>query len=118
MASKQKYDYDDDDECCGYVGGEAGQLGPANGYACPDFGPIKHVGDRLQASGEPHEYLGHFRQQKFARAGHNDLDATGKINNADDQNSYVGNTEQGVAPGSSASSVGQFASISGEGNPL
>ena len=103
-------------ECCGLVGGEVTNPGVDDGYA-PDYGSMMHVADRL-ATGSEHEYLGHFRQQKFARMGHNDIDATGKINNANDQNSYVGATEQGVAPGSSAAAVGQFASLSGSGNPL
>lgn len=103
-------------ECCGYVGGEVTDPGADTGYA-PDYGSMIHVADRL-GSGSEHAYLGHFRQQKYARMGHNDIDVTGKLNNADDQNSYVGGTEQGVAPGSSGSAVGQFAAISGAGNPL
>lgn len=77
---------------------------------------IREIGAGL--SGPLYSYLGHFAKPCFMCQGHNDLDATGKINNADDQNSYVGATEQGVAPGSSASAVGQFASISASGNPL
>lgn len=105
------------DACEGFVGGDI-PGGDDQGYYCPDFGPMKHMSDRL-AMGSEHEYLGHFRQQKYAREGHNDIDQwTGKINGANDQNNYVGATEQGVAPGSSGSAVGQFASISGAGNPL
>lgn len=77
---------------------------------------MKHEADMVD--GPLYDYLGHFAQNKYLCMGHNDIDQTGKINNADDQNSYVGATEQGVAPGSSASQVGQFASFSGAGNPL
>lgn len=77
---------------------------------------MMHCADMVK--GPLYAYLGHFAQRAFLCQGHNDIDATGKINNADDQNSYVGSTETGVAPGASASQVGQFASISGEGNPL
>lgn len=77
---------------------------------------IRQLGNELR--GPLFGYLGHFAQPRFACMGHNDIDQTGKINNADDQNSYVGSTEQGVAPGASGSAVGQFASISGMGNPL
>lgn len=77
---------------------------------------IRQIGNELR--GPLYAYLGHFAKPCFACMGHNDIDATGKINNANDQNSYVGATEQGVAPGSSAAAVGQFASLSGSGNPL
>ena len=77
---------------------------------------MRHEADMVTGPG--YAYLGHFANRKWLMLGHNDIDATGKINDADNQNSYVGATEQGVAPGSSASQVGQFASISGLGNPL
>jgi len=77
---------------------------------------MRHDADLVD--GPLYDYLGHFAQKQYLCMGHNDIDATGKIDNADDQNSYVTNTEQGVAPGSSATAVGQFASFSGMGNPL
>ena len=77
---------------------------------------MRHDADLV--TGSEYDYLGHFKNQKWLCLGHNDIDAGGKINNADDQNSYVQSTESGVAPGSSASQVGQFASFSGAGQPL
>ena len=79
---------------------------------------MREDAELVSADDPLYRYLGHFAQYRFLCQGHNDLDATGKINNADDQNNYVTQTEQGVAPGSSASQVGQFASFSGSGNPL
>lgn len=77
---------------------------------------MRHDADLVK--GPEYSYLGHFAKREWLCLGHNDIDATGKMNNADDQNTYVQNTEQGVAPGAGASAVGQFASLSGGGNPL
>lgn len=79
---------------------------------------MREIAERVSREDPLYSYLGHFAEPRYMCQGHNDIDATGKMNNADDQNAYVGNTEQGVAPGSSAAAVGQFASISGSGNPL
>jgi hypothetical protein len=77
---------------------------------------VRHDADLV--SGPGYGYLGHFAKREWLCLGHNDIDSSGKINNADDQNNYVQSTEAGVAPGASASQVGQFASFSGAGNPL
>lgn len=64
------------EDCCdGFVGGELTDPGAEYGYN-PDFGPLVNVSDRL-ATGSEHEYLGHFRQQKYARQGHNDITEPG-----------------------------------------
>lgn len=63
------------DYCDGFVGGEVTDPGANVGY-CPEYGEICHVADRL-GSGDEHEYLGHFRQQKYARQGHNDISEPG-----------------------------------------
>lgn len=77
---------------------------------------MMHCADMVK--GPLYAYLGHFSQRQYLCQGHNDIDATGKVNDADNQNSYVGATEAGVAPGASGGAVGQFASVSGAGNPL
>lgn len=69
-------------------------------------------------SGPEYAYLGHFAKREFLCMGHNDIDATGKTNNADDQNNYVQSTEEGVAPGANSAALGQFAAQSAGGNPL
>lgn len=104
------------DRCDGL---EGGCYTYGDGTPCDDTEPtFEFCSAADSVKGDGYGYLGHFRQPKYLNAGHNDVDMTGKINDADGQNQYVTSTEQGVAPGSSASSVGQFASISGAGNPL
>lgn len=63
------------DYCDGFVGGEVTDPGADIGY-CPEYGDMCHVADRL-GTGSEHEYLGHFRQQKYARKGHNDIEEPG-----------------------------------------
>jgi hypothetical protein len=73
---------------------------------------MRHEADLV--TGPLYGYLGHFSQRCFLCAGHNDLDASGKQNSADDQNSFVEQNASANAPGA----VGAYTSTSALGNPL
>jgi hypothetical protein len=49
--------------------------------------------------GSLYSYLGHFAQRRFLIAGHNDIDAAGKENDADDMNTFVEQNAAENAPG-------------------
>lgn len=56
-----------------------------------------HVADRV--GGPLYAYLGHFAQRRFLVAGHNDIDTSGKQNDADDMNTFVEQNAAQNAPG-------------------
>jgi hypothetical protein len=59
---------------------------------------MKTVADQI--AGEPgYGYLGHFAQRRWLELGHNDIDASGKQNSADDMNSFVEQNTAQNAPG-------------------
>jgi len=62
----------------------------------------------------PTGYLGHFAQRRWLVQGHNDVDASGKQNTADDQNSFVEQNAAANAPGA----MGAYTAVSPAGNPL
>lgn len=74
MASKRRFDIDQDGEKDGIQGGEMTQpcdIGPTWDWQPPRGS--EHMGDRL-GSDDAHGYLGHFRKPSNARRGHNCVD--------------------------------------------
>ena len=70
--------------------------------------------DAELVSGPLYSYLGHFAQRRFLEAGHNDIDASGKQNSADDMNTFVEQNAAENAPGAS----GVYTATSVTGNAL
>ena len=73
---------------------------------------IKHVADMCQ--GPEYDYLGHWGQRQWLCQGHNDVDASGKQNNADDMNQFAEQNGAANAPGMQ----GLYTMPSPFGNPL